>query len=163
MLTVSSHKPANAPGNRCRRSEAEISLSRATMRISDLHFRLVRTKRRLPLWVRKRHSAMLLARSAPEGEADEIGAKADIAARTSAVGGKADVTATWPGSPLLAMSGHWASKPSNYSSTSTQSTSPRKLTVMSFRYAGVNRSGPRPDPDRASREGLQVDRPPCRH
>ncbi len=56
------------------------------------------------LRVRKRHSAMLLARSAPEGEADEIGAKADIAARTSAVGGKADVTATWPRSPLLARS-----------------------------------------------------------
>ncbi len=47
---------------------------------------------------------MLLARSAPEGEVDEIGAKADIAARTSAVGGKPDVTATWPGSPLLAIS-----------------------------------------------------------
>ncbi len=48
---------------------------------------------------------MLLARSAPEGEADEIGAKADIAARTSAVGGKADVPARWPGSPLLVISG----------------------------------------------------------
>ena len=45
---------------------------------------------------------MLLARSAPEGEADEIGAKADIAARNSAVRGKADVPATWPESPLLA-------------------------------------------------------------
>ncbi len=48
---------------------------------------------------------MLLARSAPKGEADEIGAQADIAARTSAVGGKADVTATFPGSPLLVKSG----------------------------------------------------------
>ncbi len=36
---------------------------------------------------------------------------------------------------VLAKSGHWASKPRNYSSSSTQSTSPRKLTVMSFDYA----------------------------
>ena len=44
---------------------------------------------------------MLLARSAPEGEADEIGAIADIAARTPGVGGEADVTATWLESPLV--------------------------------------------------------------
>ncbi len=45
---------------------------------------------------------MLLARSAPEGEADETGVKADIDTRTSAVEGRADVSATWPESPLLA-------------------------------------------------------------
>ena len=55
--------------------------------------------------VRKRHSAMLLARSAPEDEADEIAVNPDIDTRRSAVGGKADVPATWPGSPLLAKSG----------------------------------------------------------
>ncbi len=49
---------------------------------------------------------MLLARSAPEGEADEIAMNPDIDTRRSAVGGKADVPATWPGSPLLARSGH---------------------------------------------------------
>ena len=48
---------------------------------------------------------MLLARSAPEGEADEIAMNPDIDTRRSAVGGKADVPATWPGSPLLASSG----------------------------------------------------------
>ena len=48
---------------------------------------------------------MLLARSAPEGEADEIAMNPDIDTRRSAVGGKADVPATWPGSPLLAKSG----------------------------------------------------------
>ena len=48
---------------------------------------------------------MLLARSAPEGEADEIAMNPDIDTRRSAVGGKADVPATWPGSPLLARSG----------------------------------------------------------
>ncbi len=37
--------------------------------------------RQLPLWVKKRLSVVLLARSAPEGEADEIGAKADIGAK----------------------------------------------------------------------------------
>ncbi len=45
---------------------------------------------------------MLLARSAPEGEADETGVKADIDTRRSAVGGRADVSATWSESPLLA-------------------------------------------------------------
>ncbi len=49
---------------------------------------------------------MLLARSAPEDEADEIAMNPDIDTRRSAVGGKADVPATWPGSPLLARSGH---------------------------------------------------------
>ncbi len=48
---------------------------------------------------------MLLARSAPEGEADEIAMNPDTDTRRSAVGGKADVPATWLGSPLLAMCG----------------------------------------------------------
>ncbi len=47
----------------------------------------------------------------------------------------ADVHYVTPGLRFLAKSGHWASKPRNYSSSSTQSTSPRKLTVMSFGYA----------------------------
>ncbi len=41
-------------------------------------------------------------RSAPGGEADEIGAKADVGPRTSAFGGGADVPATWPDSLLVA-------------------------------------------------------------
>ncbi len=32
-----------------------------------------------------------------------------------------------------------------------------------IRLCSVKRSGPRPDPGRAFCEGLQVDRPPCRH
>ena len=48
---------------------------------------------------------MLLARSALEGEADETDEKADVDTRRSAVGGRADVVATWPESPLLATSG----------------------------------------------------------
>ena len=55
---------------------------------------------------------MLLARSAPEGEADEIAMNPDIDTRRSAVGGKADVPATWPGSPLLAKPGHF--RPNGY-------------------------------------------------
>ncbi len=57
------------------------------------------------LWVRKRHFAMLLARSAPEGEADETGVKSDIDARRSAVGGRAVVPTTWPEQPVLAKNG----------------------------------------------------------
>ena len=38
------------------------------------------------------------------GEADEIGAKAEVAARRSALGGGADVRVAWPESPLLAIS-----------------------------------------------------------
>ncbi len=57
-------------------------------------------------WVRKRHSAMLLARSAPESEADEISAKADIADGMSEAGGRAAVPAAWPEQPLLSRNGH---------------------------------------------------------
>ncbi len=49
---------------------------------------------------------MLLARSAPAGEADEIAMNPDIDTRRSAVGGKADVPATWPESPLVARPRH---------------------------------------------------------
>ncbi len=38
-----------------------------------------------PLWVSKRHSAMLLATSAPKGEADEIRAKAEVAPQRLAI------------------------------------------------------------------------------
>ena len=48
-----------------------------------------------------------LGRSAFWGEADEIGAEADIADRMSAAGGKADVPGAWPELQLLATSGHW--------------------------------------------------------
>ena len=58
---------------------------------------------------------MLLARSAPEDEADEIAVNPDIDTRRSAVGGKVDVPATWPGSPLLAISGHSGDELSPYS------------------------------------------------
>ncbi len=58
---------------------------------------------------------MLLARSVPEGEADEIAMDPGIDTRRSAVGGKADVPATWPGSPLLAISGRCAPKAWNIS------------------------------------------------
>ncbi len=40
--------------------------------------------------------------SAAGGEADVFRQKADFGTRMSAVRGKADVPATWPGSPLLA-------------------------------------------------------------
>ncbi len=50
----------------------------------------------LLLWVRTGLSRHRSNRSAPEGEADEIGAKADIGIRMSAVRGEADVPATWP-------------------------------------------------------------------
>ncbi len=56
--------------------------------------------------VRNGPSATSSGRSAAGGEADEIGAKADIGAGMSAVRGKADVPATWPGSPLLARRRH---------------------------------------------------------
>ncbi len=59
---------------------------------------------RQPLWVRNGPSATPPGRSAAGGQADEIGAKADIETRRSAIGGKADVPATWPESPLLAKS-----------------------------------------------------------
>ena len=39
------------------------------------------------------------------GKADENRRKTDLADRMSALGGKADVPATWPGSPMLANSG----------------------------------------------------------
>jgi hypothetical protein len=39
--------------------------------------------------------------------ADEIGTITDIGQRMSALGGGADVLATWPESPLLAKSGHY--------------------------------------------------------
>ena len=42
-------------------------------------------------WVKSGNSAALPGTSAPEGKADEIGAKADIGARMSAIGGKAEV------------------------------------------------------------------------
>ncbi len=63
---------------------------------------LLSKRHKLPVWVRNGPSATLPGESAPGGEADAISAKADIGASTSALGGKADVTTTWPGSPLLA-------------------------------------------------------------
>ncbi len=56
---------------------------------------------RLPLWVKTRRTGASPGRSAPGGEADEIGGRADIDTRMSAVGGRADVLATWPETPLL--------------------------------------------------------------
>ena len=47
-----------------------------------------RLRAQRPGRLRKRYSAMILARSAPEGDADEIGAISDIAARRSGVGAK---------------------------------------------------------------------------
>ncbi len=73
--------------------------------------RLAVDRRERPLRVRNGPSATPPGRSAPGGEADEISAKADIGARTSAIGGKADVPATWPESPFLATTGHWLSAP----------------------------------------------------
>ncbi len=45
--------------------------------------------------------------SAAGGEADVFRQIADFGTRMSAVRGKADVPATWPGSPLLANKRHW--------------------------------------------------------
>ncbi len=44
----------------------------------------------------------------PEGEADGIGGKAEVADRMSASGGGAAAPATWPGSPAVAGSSHSA-------------------------------------------------------
>ncbi len=63
-------------------------------------------QRQCLLWVRNGPSAAPPGRSAPEGEADESGAKPDIETPRSVVGGRADVVATWPGSPLLATRRH---------------------------------------------------------
>ena len=60
-----------------------------------------------PQWVKSRPSATPPGRSAPGGEADEIGGKADIGPRTSAFGVRAVVPATWSELRLLAMNGHW--------------------------------------------------------
>ncbi len=57
-----------------------------------------------PLRVKSGPPAGPLGRSAPGGEADEIRAKAEVAARRSALGGRADVPATWSESPLVAIS-----------------------------------------------------------
>ena len=61
---------------------------------------------RCPLRVTSRRTGASPGRSAPGGEADGIAAKADIDTRRSAVGGRADVLATWPESPLVAKTGH---------------------------------------------------------
>ncbi len=57
-------------------------------------------------WVRPRHSAALPGTSVVGGEADQIGAKADVQVGMSAVGGRADVPATWPLLPGVANNGH---------------------------------------------------------
>ena len=49
--------------------------------------------------------------SAPRCKADEIGVKTPIGARTSAVEGRADVSATWPDSLLVARSCHSSFQP----------------------------------------------------
>ncbi len=62
----------------------------------------------LPLRVNYGLSRLTAATSAFRGKADEISTITDIETRRSAIGGKADVPATWPGSPLLAMNGQCA-------------------------------------------------------
>ena len=57
------------------------------------------------LRVRLRRSPGVPPTSGAGGEADEIGAKVDIGARTAAIEGKADVSATWPRLPVLARIG----------------------------------------------------------
>ena len=58
-----------------------------------------------PHRVRNGPSAAPSGKSALGGEADAINAKADIDTRRSAVGGRADVLATWPESPFIAING----------------------------------------------------------
>ncbi len=58
-----------------------------------------------PLRVITGPTAAPRGRSAPGGEADEIGGKADDAARRSALGGRAVVPATWPETPGVAITG----------------------------------------------------------
>lgn len=53
----------------------------------------------LLLWVNKRRMEAPPGRSAPEGEADRIGAKAEIA---PAPGGEADLPVAWPKLRVLA-------------------------------------------------------------
>ncbi len=57
-------------------------------------------------WVTTGPSAALPGTSAPWGKADEIGAKADIGARMSAVRGEADVPQRGLGLLLVATTGH---------------------------------------------------------
>ncbi len=54
------------------------------------------------MWVKRRPTGAPSGWSAPGGEADEIGAKADVASAMSEAGGKADVPARWLESLLLA-------------------------------------------------------------
>ncbi len=56
----------------------------------------------LLLWVRCGPSAAPPGRSAPEGEAEGIEGKADLAARRSAPGGRADLPRPRPEQPLIA-------------------------------------------------------------
>ncbi len=56
-----------------------------------------------PLWFKSRPSATPPGKSAPRCKADEIGGKADIDTRRSAVESRADIPAIWPESPLLAI------------------------------------------------------------
>ncbi len=50
---------------------------------------------------------MMPGMSAAEGEADQIGGKANIGDGISEVGGIPDLNRTWPRLPLLARSGHF--------------------------------------------------------
>ncbi len=67
-------------------------------------------------WVTSGPRAGPPRRSAPGGQADEIGGKADVAAQTSAVGGRADLPRPKPEQLLLARSGP---EPTDYPSTVT--------------------------------------------
>jgi hypothetical protein len=73
--------------------------------------------------------------SAAGGEADVFRQKADSGTRMSAVRGKADVPATWPGSPLLARCGHPMRRFSTTSATTRQDlNSVRQINVLRFSH-----------------------------
>ena len=86
-------------------SKATDQVTKRGVNIGKSSFHLIAVGR---LRVRNGPSATPSGRSAVGGEADVFRQKADIGQRMSAVRGKADVPVTWPGSPLLARSGHWA-------------------------------------------------------
>ncbi len=63
-------------------------------------------KSQCPLWVNFGLSRPTAATSAPEGEADEIRAKADVPVGMSAVGGGADIVCQGLSGPFLARRRH---------------------------------------------------------
>ena len=94
--------------------------------------------RKCPHRVMSRRTAAPPGRSVPGGEADEIGGKADDAARRSAFVGGAVVPATWSELHLLAISGHSTSQ------TPSQTAALRRAD-LAFKMDGLRTDQPLPE------------------